>query len=261
MSKQLFFGASGLKLMWWRRLTQFGMLFLLGQWSFYGIFRCPFPVPYIACTACPVITCWGRSLSLFWGFWLLLPVSVLLFGRVFCGWACPGGFINQLISVFSLNKVRVRNAFNRVMSWGSYVGLAVAVVLWIGVANPRWAIPIRIGEFWESVLLTFEHANAYWLTRTIIVLTLVAAGVLAANFWCRYACPTGGLLEILKRWSFFRVYKTGACNECDACLRICEMGTRPAETNCTNCGDCLSSCPVAAIKMGRKKEDSNAKQL
>ena len=90
---------------------------------------------------------------------------------------------------------------------------------------------------------------------------MVAAGVLAANFWCRYACPTGGLLEILKRWSFFRVYRTGACNECDACLRIREMGTRPAETNCTTCGDCLTSCPVAAIKMGRKKEDLNAKQL
>lgn len=260
MPEGLFFGPNGSKLTWWRRLTQTGMLALLGQWSFYGIFRCPFPVPYIACDVCPVITCWGRSLSLFWGFWLLLPVSALLFGRAFCGWACPGGLVNQMIGTFAISKVRVRNTFTKTMAWGPYVGLAIVLVLWIGIGNPRWAIPIRVGEFWQSASLTFEHANVYWLTRTIAVLVLASAGVAAANLWCRYACPTGGLLELVKRWSFFRVYKTGACNDCDACLKVCEMGTRPDEANCTNCGDCLTSCPVAAIQLGHRKEIPNVRK-
>jgi ferredoxin-type protein NapH len=34
------------------------------------------------------------------------------------------------------------------------------------------------------------------------------------------------------------------------------MGTRPDEMNCTNCGDCLKSCPVNAIKIGRKQVKS-----
>ena len=54
----------------WRRFSQLAMLVLLGQWSFYGIFRCPFLVPYVSCQNCPVITCHGRILSTFWGFWL-----------------------------------------------------------------------------------------------------------------------------------------------------------------------------------------------
>src|SRR5512138_3848353 len=78
-------------LMWWRRIAQTMSLAILGQWSFYGIFRCPFLVPYVSCQNCPVITCHGRLFTMFWGFWLLLPVSVLLVGRAFCGWACPGG--------------------------------------------------------------------------------------------------------------------------------------------------------------------------
>jgi len=114
-------------------------------------------------------------------------------------------------------------------------------------------VPIRIGEFWSAIGLSFEHASTFWLVRTFVVLGLVVAGLAVANLWCRFVCPTGGLLEWIKRVALFRVYKTSACNDCDNCLKICEMGTRPDEANCTNCGDCLKSCPVNAIKIGRKR--------
>ena len=70
--------------------------------------------------------------------------------------------------------------------------------------------------------------------------------------WCRFACPAGGLLEFVKRFSLFRVYKTTACTDCDKCRRACYMDTRPEETNCTNCGDCLNACPQRCIGIGRK---------
>ncbi len=239
----------------YRRMSQLITIALLGQWSLYGIFRCPFPVPFVSCASCPVITCWGRISSLFWGFWILLPVSVLLFGRSFCGWICPGGFANQLIGKFSFFKGRTSNRLNYISKFGLYLGLAGALYLWLGLDNPRWAIPIRIGPFWESIELTFEHANNFWLIRTFVVLGFVAGGLGLANIWCRYACPTGGILEIFKRLSMFGIYKTGDCNSCNQCLKNCEMATRPAETNCTNCGDCTDLCPVNAIKIGRIKPD------
>ena len=36
-----------------------------------------------------------------------------------------------------------------------------------------------------------------------------------------------GRMELLRKISIFRVYKTDACDNCNACLRKCEMGTRP----------------------------------
>lgn len=240
-------------LIWMRRTVQVGMLALLGQWSLYGILRCPFPVPFVECNKCPVITCWGRVASLFWGFWLFLPVSAILFGRAFCGWLCPGGFINQMIGKISLYKVRSINRFSRLAAWVSVGALATALILWLVLGNPRSMVPIRTGEFWNSVRLSFEHASPFWLVRTSVVLGLVAGGVLFANLWCRFFCPTGGLLELLKRFSLYKVFKAGACNECNECLKICDMGTRPAEVNCTNCGDCLKSCPIDAIKIVRKR--------
>jgi len=246
-------GASTIRLTIWRRLSQLAMIGLLGQWSFYGIFRCPFLVPYISCQNCPVITCHGRILTMFWGFWLLLPVSVLLFGRAFCGWACPGGLVSQMMGKAAPLKLRVKNLFTRFAPFGQYLGLAAAFYFYFALSQPRADIPIRVGEFFKSIALTFEHAGLLWLIRSFFVFGFLALGLIAANAWCRFACPTGSLLEALKRISFFRFYKTDKCNDCNQCLKACEMGARPDEMNCTNCGDCMSACPTGAIRFGWKK--------
>ncbi|MBI4804596.1 MAG: 4Fe-4S binding protein [Desulfovibrio sp.] len=236
-----------------RRISQLAMIVMMGQWSFYGIFRCPFIVPYVSCQNCPVLTCHGRLLTLFWGAWILLPVSALLVGRAFCGWACPGGLLNQLVGKIARFKASNRGLLPKLAPWGGYAGLAVCLYVWLIMGQPRTNVPIRVGEFFGAVALTFEHADTIWLIRTSIVLGLLAVGLVAANFWCRFACPMGGALELVKRFSLFRILKTNACNGCDKCLKVCEMGTRPAETGCTNCGDCLGSCPEDAITFRRMR--------
>lgn len=212
---------AGIRLSAWRRLTQFVMLAVLGQWSFYGIFRCPFIVPYVSGQNCPVIT-------------------------------CPGGLANQMLGKLAPFKARKRNLLTRLAPWGAFLALAGCLYVWLAMGQPRANVPIRVGEFFGAVRLTFEHADLFWLARTATVLGLVALGLALANFWCRFACPTGGALEIFKRFSLFGYFKTSACNGCDKCLRVCEMGTRPAEQGCTNCDDCAGACPEDAIRFGRK---------
>lgn len=245
-------------LLWWRRLTQIVFMGIIGQWSFYGIFRCPFIVPYVSCQNCPVITCHGRLLTIFWGFWLLLPVSVILFGRSFCGWACPGGLINQLSGMLAPIKLRLKIFVVPIAPHLKLLVLASALYVYFILGQPREVVPIRTGDFFNSVLLTFEHANLIWLVRTFIVLGILALGLILANIWCRYACPMGGILETLKRFSIFKIYRTDACNACDKCIKICHMGTYPAESNCNNCCDCISVCPQDAIKVGRPKGNKYA---
>ena len=230
------------------------MLLVLGQWSFYGIFRCPFAVPFISCESCPVITCMGRWTSIFWGFWLLLPLSVVLVGRAFCGWLCPGGLVNQLIGTLTPFRLQFKGKVARLASYGKYLAIPAVLFLFYGLGNPRWAIPIRTaGDFTQALQLTFEHASHPWMIRTFVVLAMVVAGFLVTNLWCRFACPTGGLLELFQRFSLFRFFRTEKCNDCQECLHACPMETRPAEHNCTNCGDCLNSCPIDAIEFGRGK--------
>ena len=229
-------------------------IFGIGQWAFYGIFRCPFIVPYVQCQNCPIVTCHGRIFNLFWGFWGGLFFLTLFFGRAFCGWLCPGGTVNRLLGSFSKLRFKPGSLPERTLPWGKYLALTICLYLVFMVLQPRVNVPIRVGEFFLAVRQTFQFAEPVWIARTIAVLAIVALGIILPAAWCRYACPTGGLLELAGRFSLFRVFKTSHCNDCDKCRKVCYLNTRPEEVNCTNCGDCIESCPQKCIGVGRNSE-------
>jgi len=230
-----------------RRISQIVFLIILGEFSFYGIFRCPFAVPYTECGSCPVVQCPGKKLWL--SFWILLPISILLFGRGFCSWACPGGLFSDLVSKISLLKNKISKTADKALSCLKYIVLLPCIAYIFLLNNPRWAIPIRTGEFFNSIKLTFEHADTLWIYRTVFIIGGFALILLIPHFWCRYLCPTGGLLEMFKKISFIKYLMTDKCTPCNTCKKDCAMETRPGKINCTNCGDCSDSCPVDAITL------------
>lgn len=233
---------------WKRRSTQVISLAVLGEWSFYGIFRCPFAVPYIGCGNCPVIQCPGRSLWM--GSWIFIFASALLAGRFFCGWVCPVGTISDILGALEFSKQRIKGAFKTIFGFGKYVMLVAVLVFFFILNNPRWAIPIRTGEFFRSVQLTFEHAQAIWIYKTLFFLGTLSLGVVIPRFWCRFLCPTGGVLNFFRKVSLFHYRKTVDCNDCSRCQKNCQNDTQPKEDNCVNCGDCVEDCKPNAINVG-----------
>ncbi len=235
-------------------MVQLVSLGIMGEWSFYGIFRCPFAVPYIGCGNCPVIQCPGRHLWM-WA-WILMGLSALLFGRVFCGWICPGGMVLEIVSMGAFFKNKLSKVASRILGLGKYIVLALSLYFFYGLNNPRWAIPIRTGEFVNAVALTFEHADPIWIYKTLAVLIALGLSILIPMFWCRFLCPTGGALELLSRFSLFGFTMNKKCTSCDQCLKACALETRPSENNCVQCGDCLDTCKLGAVAWGfRSRSD------
>ncbi|MDR2502998.1 MAG: 4Fe-4S binding protein [Deltaproteobacteria bacterium] len=246
-------GSGRSRLRWYyNRTVQWGALLLMGQWSAYGLLRCPFVIPYISCQNCPVITCHGRILQFFWGVWAGWVALAILFGRAFCGWACPGGLISRVLAGLWPRKTEIPLENAGQLAYGKYLVLGFLILVFFGMGQPRVDVPIRIGQFFESIWLTWTHASELWKARVCVVGGALLLGIFVSAFWCRFLCPAGGLLELVKRFSLFTVYKTGECNNCGICREKCYMRTRPEEYNCTNCGDCIHSCPKNCIGIGRK---------
>ncbi len=230
------------------RLIQWISLFFIGEWAFYGIFRCPFVIPFVSCQNCPILTCPGRIAHTYWGVWAGWLALLIMLGRSFCGWICPGGLIGRLFSKSpTCRDVHPQTA--PAFSLGKYLALFCCIVIYFVVNQPRVNVPIRVGEFWPAVAQTFQYAQNIWLFRSALVLGLLALGLFISMAWCRFLCPMGGLLELLKRFSLFAFAKNSDCNNCNACRRVCPMQTRPGEANCTNCGECLSVCPSKSIHL------------
>ena len=237
------------------RIVHLASCLYLGEWALYGAFRCPFVVPFVSCQNCPVLTCPGRIAHFFWGFWAFWIALGLFFGRAFCGWFCPGGFVNR---VFALNPLQtsLHRDGERQLNWVKYFLFFCALWVYFLMDQPRVNVPIRFGEFIPSVFLTFEHAFPLWLARAALVLGAFALALVVSAAWCRFACPAGALLDIVRRFAPFKMRKTDECSGCGKCQRQCYMRTRPDEENCTSCGDCLHVCPQGCIHFGLKKRQS-----
>ena len=119
-----------------------------------------------------------------WG-WILIGLSAILFGLVFCGWICPGGLVSEILSMGAFFKNKINGIVSSLFRVGKYIVLALSLYLFFVANNPRWAIPIRTGDFFKSVGLIFEHADPIWIYKTIVILIALGLSIFIPMVWCR----------------------------------------------------------------------------
>jgi len=238
-----------------RRAIQ-GVSFLVtGQWLFMGFLRCPFGVPFVACATCPLGDCSGK--------FLLLPVAILLFGsalvagRVFCGWVCPLGFLQDAVRMLRHGRaaeagpwrVRLRNATRLV---------ALAICVWLVFrynypAERAHAYVVRSRSVWDwqAVKTAWTMGLARYPVRAMLLLVALLGALALPRLWCRWLCPLGALLSLSNRFAPLGVrLKQDACTSCGACRRICPADTMPGTGECVACAECRPICPEHAVAVG-----------
>lgn len=233
-----------------RQVFQLGALVVTGEWLWVGVLRCPYGIPFMSCTSCPMRVCPGVWLQP----WVIgfIAVSSLLAGRVFCGWTCPMGTLQDLLGRVPKLRALRRPRFGRVGRWLKglkYLMLAVTVAAFY-LVNERFAVPVRGHSNWS-----LDAVRVSWLTydtaSRVRVVILVAGVVLALGLtrvWCRYLCPLGALLTIGNRISLLRLGRNmQRCSHCGKYPRECRTYTTPGTADCVICGDCIEGCARGAI--------------
>lgn len=233
---------------------------LVGLLGFTGIGVTHLIFPGLHCYACPlaVTVCpIGLVQNLIINgtvpfYWLgTIALYGLALGRGFCGWFCPFGTLNDLLS---FRKVR----FRRVLSPLKFLVLVGTVVAAWRFGDTMFCKLCPAGGLEASLpylgLGIAEPSTPFWVHMGTLGGTILGM-ILVSRFWCRYLCPMGALLSLFNRLSFLGLrIRQDRCTSCGLCSRACPMGIEPHRegdsSNCIRCGECVGACPHQALSLG-----------
>jgi polyferredoxin len=196
--------------------------------------------------------------------YLLLGLLVLvgaLGGSIVCGWACPFGFLQDLLGKITINKVSLPG-------WAGYIryavliGLVIFLPLILGLKGipyenqtisicrlcPAGALEAGVPYSIRSVLAGHGWVMS-WYKSAILVAFLVGA-LFIHRPWCRMLCPLGGFLALFNRFSLFHLrYNPKECTECNLCRSRCSVGVKvDQKLNVSGCTRCLECTTCGAIE-------------
>jgi polyferredoxin len=171
----------------------------------------------------------------------IIVVWFVIAGRLFCGKACPLGFIQDLLfKIPFLVKVQTFT-FDKPLRFLKYVHLLYNFVL------PSLAV--------FGILNGFEPYEVG--TPVYIVLALIA--IVIRRPFCKYACAIGAASSLFNKISLYK-YKTieDRCVTCGLCTKKCPMNIVPYTTKnspeCIRCGICKKTCRKNALVSGFRPE-------
>jgi len=196
-----------------------------------------------------------------------------LLGRFICGWACPFGFIQELLHKIPARRLRCKKTFS-VLKYGKYVMLGVFVLLLpivyavqTGLATPafcKYVCPagtLEAGVPLVAVNPALQSAIGWLFSwKMLILVGVITASVFIWRPFCRFLCPLGAIYGFFNRISVFGMrFEPAACTRCKACARACRADIDPSVTpnsaECVRCGDCVKACPSGALKFGATTRD------
>jgi len=175
-------------------------------------------------------------------------VGPLLFGRLWCGWACWTVMVLDLLPF-----KRPSGRLPRRLGWFRYLhfGLSLGIVLLL-----IYVRGFREGASGTIAVTWFIVGNLLYYAVGIIL----AYSLKDNRAFCKYVCPVTVPLKITSRFSLIKIGKgVGQCNDCDACEKLCPMDIRISDyilnnqrvlsTECSLCQTCITVCAQDALKL------------
>jgi ferredoxin-type protein NapH len=174
----------------------------------------------------------------------------LLFGRMWCGWACWTVMILDLLP-FKQPGGRLPGRWGWLRYAHFALSLGLVLALWFG-------FNYREGIDYGSV------TGLYWLLAGNAL--YYAAGIALAfilkdnRAFCKYVCPITVVLKVTSRFSLLKIKgDKDKCVACGTCARMCPMdiripdyvqnGQRVLSTECSLCQTCITVCANDALTL------------
>ena len=172
-----------------------------------------------------------------------IAVLSIVGNKLFCGWVCPIGALQELVNRIKTPKVtlpfRITNLI-RIVIFAAFVIVAFAATKELyAYFNP-----------FETLHWGFE---VYGL---VVLGVVLVAGLFIFRPFCYVICPMGLFTWVLEHVSLVRVkVDKDACTECNNCVDDSYCPAVPAvldlkktRPDCHACGRCIDICPEDALR-------------
>ncbi len=242
-----------------KKLRQFRSFFLVASIILLGFYRgaCPCPIQSLQNIFLMLL---GQSIkwqSLIY-FLALLPITYL-FGRVFCGWVCHLGALQEFIFMTSSFKIFQSKKAQKIMRMIRIFALLSLVIQLILTQSNLYK---KIDPF--TIIFNFQTP---YLVGWFFVGLMILSSVLIYRPFCKTICPIGLILGWISKISGASILGTNEnCISCNICNNKCKIRAITHDNKmsdleneeCIRCGDCLTGCKKNAISFFHKNKTKAA---
>ena len=186
-------------------------------------------------------------------FVFLFLLVTLVFGRVWCGWACPQTLLSDLTG--ALASERRRRKRRPVRLAGAWVLLVLVSALFSAATLWYFVEPLeffgRLGRGDLGPVLSIAWA-------VLFAVLLLDLGFVRGTF-CATTCPYAKLQGVLFDANTLVVAydsrRDDECVDCGACVRVCPTGIdirNGLQAACIHCAACVDACAPVLARFDRE---------
>jgi len=211
---------------------------------------------------------------------LLMLVLSIFFGRVFCGYICPaGGLQEAAFSINGKNSIIGKRKYIKYFIW--VVWIAAIAVSFVVHGSIDKVDPLYMTEHGISI----SNVYAYILYYFIILLLFAPSLIFGKRAFCHYLCWMAPFMvigtkirNVMRLPGLHLSADQSKCVSCKICNKNCPMSLDVAklvqrgacnDSDCILCGACVDTCPKKVlhykftndtnVHMSQNNEVSNGK--
>ncbi|MBN2025333.1 MAG: 4Fe-4S binding protein [Actinobacteria bacterium] len=218
-----------------------------------------FPVTFFYLS--PALIIQGASEGIIVGSFIVFALMFLFslfLGRVYCGWVCPAGGMQELC--FKLRDKRAKGGrlnWIKYFIWAPWLGAIVAAAVRAGGLN-------SVDPFYQTYYgISITGIQSMFVLAIVLVVIFVLAMAFGRRAFCHYGCWMSPFMVVgrkvgnaLKWPSLHLVGEEEKCLDCKRCNRVCPMSLevnamvkagKMENSECILCGMCVDNCPEHVI--------------